>query len=225
MFQFFFDDYRSSLIETDEINQVEKQFPANLALVGLLLSLVLVYSGVQVLAVILGRDMHGISTLLLLVLLVVCVIAVARVDEQGRRMKEESVWKHKARIEILKKLLSEKEYGLNRKAGVDWLIQECGERLSNSSIGSHHRSMLNRSFDRIVYPIIAFLCGQISNYLTFSRFLGDATTIVATISLAVLILVMLFPIILDLMNRDFYALDILLDDLLYLKGSEDYNNS
>lgn len=224
MFQVFLDDYKTNLLDSDDIRIVEKQFPVHLVMVGILLTLVLVYIGVQVIAFTLNLESYGLSTILLVVILVFSIVAIIRVDKQGRSLKEESIWKHQVRIVVLKRMLEEKKYTLNGQAGVEWLIEECRERLDNTSIGNHSRSTLNRSFDKIVYPIIAFLCGYISNYLAFSKVLGEATTVVSAIGLSVLILVMIFPVALDLMNQDLYALDILLDDLLYLKGSEDYND-
>lgn len=224
MFQIFLDDYKSKLMETDEIHRAEKQFPANLAIVGLMLLILLAYCGVQVLSVTLNQELQRMSTFLLLALLVVSVIAIFQVEKQGKRLKVESAWKHQVRIVVLKNLIRDKKYSLNGQAGVEWLIEECKERLGNASIGSRYRSTLNRSFDKVVYPILAFLCGQITNYLSFTKVLGKATTLVAAISLSILVLIMIFPLALDLMNQDLYALDILLDDLLYIKGSEEYNH-
>lgn len=102
----------------------------------------------------------------------------------------------------------------SRKMEIDLLIQLC-----NQDVFALNGSAASRLFDRLLYPIIAFGLGQITNQLLFLNTIGNVTIIVITIIMLVLLIIMVFPLTVDLMNRDKIVLAQMLEDLRYIQGS------
>lgn len=219
MFDQFFKSYKSALSEQRgdssalEIPLINKILVGT---VGITLSGYLCTLGLTILTAV---NLSFISTAFLLLLLIAGILSILEINRQMKNEEGGDVSSRKMEIDLLIQLCNQDVFALNGSSGLEWLILECSERLDNSTVGVHNGSTASRLFDRLLYPIIAFGLGQITNQLLFLNTIGNVTIIVITIILLVLLIIMVFPLTVDLMNRDKIVLAQMLEDLRYIQGS------
>jgi|GEM_PF-6455574 hypothetical protein len=123
----------------------------------------------------------------------------------------------KMKIEPLIKLLKSKEYQLANLNGLEWLLSMCNQRLARKSLSLQVGQPIINFYRNVLLPILTFICGSIVAHISVDEIINLGLLLIGSLTMVFGICYAFYPIIIQLIDGDKQMIEMLRDDLSFIK--------
>ncbi|WP_138263696.1 hypothetical protein [[Clostridium] hylemonae] len=212
MFYYFIEDYRQIYKEKIEFKDAVKNMKKSdwIKIVTLL--------SVPILGVLFGSIyIYWLTSLLLFLLLIIISYWNQKKWKKMNKIYLENYKKKK--IDPLVKLLKAKEYHLDSIKGIDWLVTMCDRCLSENSMSAQLGKPFVIFFHKLLLPITTFIYGCVIAQASAKEKIGLSLLLVCILMFILGFWYIVLRIIVSLIDKDKKMIEVLRNDLLYIKLS------
>lgn len=214
MFYYFIEEYRKIYQEKYAFSDLLKK----LKLIEKVLIVLLVLLGaISIMSLKVENNIYRLT--ILLMFLILGIISYLSQKKWNKLNKTYLIEYKENKITPLTKLLEAKECQLDSIDGIEWLVAMCDRRLNESSLSAQLGKPFVNFFQKLLLPIIAFICGSVVTSVSIEEKIYLSVLLICILMIILGIWYMIYPVAISIIDKDKRMIEVLRNDLLYLKLS------